>query len=98
MTLDDIKNSPDNIQILAIGQQYIMEHYQWIDDMGALIQWRKCDYGNGTEYSAKVTYGYNWTYPHTSTLKEAVIMAIEWFDNEREKCRKFLDDIDSDFD
>lgn len=94
MTLDDIKNSTNNIQILTKAKQYIKENYHWIDDIGAMIRWEEYNYGNGPEYSAKVTYGYHWTYPYTSTLNEAVIMAIEWFEDERENCRNFLDDID----
>ena len=35
---------------------------------------------------------------HIHILKESVIMAIECFEDERENCRKFLDDIDDDYD
>ena len=98
MTLDDIKNSSNDEQILTKAQQYIKEKYRWLSDYESMIQLNEYNYGNGQEYSAKVRYGYKWTYPHTSTIKESVIMAIECFEDERENCRKFLDDIDDDFD
>ena len=89
MTLDDIKNS---------SNEYIKEKYRWLSDFESMIQLDEYNDGDGQEYSAKVRYGYKWTYPHTSTIKEAVIMAIECFEEERENCRNFLDDIDDDYD